>query len=305
MPFETAPTSLRATRISAGLRPVLDGAQRRRDVIRVVSVHRAVVNVMVGEGRLIAIANEAVGGLPNGILVGADPDFTTLGICPGMVGDWVAGRLHIPAARLVVGTDRASDWSPRVVRREVEDWPRRSERAWGLARVGRVRGGLEDIPIARPALEALDASIRDGDRTAAAAAARGLIGLGPGLTPAGDDALAGVESALYAVGHPAAGFLAAALLDVETRTTTLSVALLRHAARGEASERVQRLLDGLLGPDPSAMAAAITLAVRHGATSGSDLLAGVLVGLDAATGEPAAAAEPTVTGHDRAGRVAA
>ena len=88
---------------------------------------------------------------------------------------------------------------------------------------------------------------------------------------------------------------------------------------------MHRLLDGLLAPDPAAMAAAIELAVRHGATSGSDLLAGVLLGLDAATGVAAATGSATTTdeavttslaaatgalappaiGHDRTARIAA
>ncbi len=299
MHFETAPTALRATRISVGLRPILDGVRVRREPLRVVSVHRAVVNLALQDGRLVAIADEAVGGLPSGILVGDDPDFTRLGIRPGMAARWAAGRLRVPAASLVVRTERAVDWSPRIARRDVVGWPLRSERARILARDGRVPGGLLDLPMAWPALWALDAAIRDGDRAAAAGAARGLIGLGPGLTPSGDDALAGVESALHAAGHPAAGFLGAVLADVETRTTAVSVALLRHAAAGEASERVHRLLAGLLSPEPEAVAPAIELAVRHGATSGSDLLAGVLLGLDAATGVVAAPAPALI------GRVAA
>lgn len=290
MHFETVSTSLRATRISVGLRPTLDAARGRREAISIVSVYHAVVNLALGDGRLVAIAGEAVGGLPNGILVGDDPDFTRLGIRPGMAARWAAGRLHIPAASLVVRTDRAADWSPRIARRDVTGWPLRSERAWILARDARVPGGLLDLPMGWPALWALHAAIRNGDRAAAAGAARGLIGLGPGLTPSGDDALAGVESALHAAFDPAAGFLGAVLADVETRTTVVSVALLRHAAQGEMAERVHRLLDGLLAPDPATLAPAVEMAVRHGGTSGSDLLAGVLLGLDAATGVAAAPA---------------
>ena len=62
MHFDTALTSLRATRISVGLRPMLDGVRGLRAALRVVSVHRAVVNLALGDGRLVAIASEAVGG---------------------------------------------------------------------------------------------------------------------------------------------------------------------------------------------------------------------------------------------------
>jgi hypothetical protein len=284
MHLATAPTSLRATRVSVGLRAVLDEVHADREDLRVISVHRAVVNLVRRDGRLIAIADDTVGGLPDGILVGDGPDFTRSGIHSGMTARWAAGRLRIPDASLVIRTERAVDWSPWIRRRAVSGWPTRSERARALAREAHVPGGLRDLPTARPSLAALDAAVRARDGAGAADAACRLIGLGPGLTPSGDDALAGVESALHAAGHPLAGFLAAALDDVEARTTAVSVALLRHAAEGRVAERVHRLLDGLLASERAALAPTIELAVRHGATSGSDMLAGILLGLDAATG---------------------
>lgn len=295
MPVPAAPTSLRATRIGEGLRGVLDGSAAHRPGLRVLSVHRRVVNLVVNDGRLVAVADASVGGLPDGILVADAPDFATLRIRPGDVARWAEDELQIPTAGLAVRTDEAVEWSPRIAPRPTADWAPTSARAWTLADAVRIPGGVLDLPTARPALAALDAAIRAGDTVSAAGAAGRLIGLGPGLTPSGDDALAGIECALRAVGHPMAGFLGAALGDVEARTTTVSVALLRHAARGEAAERVHRLLDGLLGADPAALGPAIDAAIRYGATSGSDLLAGVLLGLDAATGVPATTGLPATT----------
>lgn len=292
MHFEAAPTPFRATRIGDGLRGVLDGAAAHRSGLRVVSVHRLVINLVLGDGRLVSIAAASVGGLPDGILVADAPDFTTLRIRPGDVARWADDELRIPAAGVVVRATGAATWSPRIGARNVAGWAGTSNRAWALARAASTRGGLLDLPTAGPALEALDTALRAGDRGSAAHAARGLIGLGPGLTPSGDDALAGSECALHAAGHPMAGFLQSALADVETRTTTVSVALLRHAARGAAAERVHRLLDGLLARDPAALGPAIDAAVRYGGTSGSDLLVGVLLCLDAATGVPATIGVP-------------
>ena len=275
MHVDAAATLLRATRISAGLR-------RRR--LTVLSVHGAVVNLVDADGELVPLAADAVGGLPDGILVADAPDFTQRGIRPGMPARWTAEALLVPGAALLVRTSDAAAWSPQIAAHDAGAWPFRSTRAWAYTEHIRTRGGLADIAIATPVLATLDDAIRSGDRLAAAAASRRLIGLGPGLTPSGDDALAGIESALYATAHPMAGFLAAALDDVDARTTTVSSAMLRHAARGDAAERIQRLLDGLLARDPHTLAPAIDAAVRWGATSGSDLLAGVLLGLDAATG---------------------
>ena len=111
-----------------------------------------------------------------------------------------------------------------------------------------------------------------------------LIGLGPGLTPSGDDVLVGIEAALHALDRPTAGFLARALGDVEDRTTAVAATLLLHAAAGEFAERLQVLLRALLGPDDGTIAAAVDRAAAWGATSGTDCLLGVLIGLDAAAG---------------------
>lgn len=298
MHLATAPILLQASRISAGLRMRLALGLDGGTTVRVLSVHRLVVNLALPDGTLVTVAHEAVGGLPNGILVmSADAlDFSSSGIRPGMTARWIGGALRIPAS-LVVACDGAVDWSPRLVPADpaaLVEWPSRSRLAREIADRTRVPGGLPDLPMADAALADLHDAIRAGDRSiaadrrTAAGAARRLIGLGPGLTPSGDDALAGIESALHVAGHPMAGFLAAALADVDERTTTVAAAMLRHAARGDAAERVHRLLDGLLGPDVAAIAPAIAAATRWGATSGSDLLAGVLLGLDAATGTAAA-----------------
>jgi hypothetical protein len=127
-------------------------------------------------------------------------------------------------------------------------------------------------------------ALETGDRSLAAAVATRLMGLGPGLTPSGDDVLVGIEAALYAMARPSAGFLASAMGDVEERTTALAATLLRHAAAGEFAERLHILLAALLGSDNETIPAAIDRAVAWGATSGSDCLLGVLIGLDIAAG---------------------
>lgn len=290
---ESALTSLAATRLGRGVHAVLarstHPARGAPDGLRVVSVHAAVVNLATPDGTLVALAHAAVGGLPNGILVADAPDFTTLGLRPGTAATWSEGALHVrggTATRLRVDTRGAADWSPAVTAHDTGAWPARSERATAAAGSVRVPGGLADLAPAMAPLRSLDCALRARDRLAAAWAARGLIGLGVGLTPSGDDALAGVEAALHAAGHPTAGFLALALDDVDRRTTTLGAAMLRHAARGDAAERVHDLLDVLLDPATPDLEGAIAGAARWGATSGSDLLLGVLLGLGAATGVP-------------------
>ena len=63
--------------------------------------------------------------------------------------------------------------------------------------------------------------------------------------------------------------------EATRRTTTLSAALLLHAAEGETIPQVNALLDALHGARPLRAALASLLDVGH--TSGAALAAGVLV----------------------------
>jgi hypothetical protein len=106
-----------------------------------------------------------------------------------------------------------------------------------------------------------------------------LLGRGPGLTPTGDDVLAGALVALRALGSPAADPLAAAVAAAAPRlTTTVSAALLTHAAHGECIPQLADLLDAFNDTAVALpRAAGALLAVGH--CSGAGLLHGVLVGV--------------------------
>jgi hypothetical protein len=111
-------------------------------------------------------------------------------------------------------------------------------------------------------------------------AVRRLLGRGPGLTPTGDDVLAGALVSLTALGAPAAAALARSVLAAAPgATTTVSVALLRHATRGVCIPQLADLLAALSPSDQTTLprAAGALLAVGH--CSGAGLLHGALVGL--------------------------
>jgi hypothetical protein len=97
-----------------------------------------------------------------------------------------------------------------------------------------------------------------------------LLGAGPGLTPYGDDVLAGALVTLAALGAPVTGFAARA--RVFERTTFVSAALLVHAARGECVPQLAALVTALRTGSVATEVAAL-LAVGH--TSGAGLLEGV------------------------------
>jgi hypothetical protein len=60
------------------------------------------------------------------------------------------------------------------------------------------------------------------------------------------------------------------------RTTGLSLAFLQAAADGAAAQPWHDLLDALVDPDPDPVYHAARRVMRHGATSGADMLAGFI-----------------------------
>lgn len=271
--------------------------------MHVQSIYRSVVNISTADGLLTIAAAEA-GALPNGILADLGADWRMLGIQAGMVAHARPTHLRVPDAGLEIRLDAALRWSPRlrlpdeVAGPATARWRRRGRATWAIAQRRASAGGFGPLfrhaathderagmlDVARPIMAKLIAALEAGDGSAAAQVAVNLIGLGPGLTPSGDDALVGIEAALHALGSPAAGFLAPAVDDVEDRTTALAATLLRHAAAGEFAERLHTLVRALLGSDDEAVAMAIERAAAWGATSGTDCLLGVLIGLDVAAG---------------------
>ena len=112
-----------------------------------------------------------------------------------------------------------------------------------------------------------------------------LIGLGPGLTPSGDDFLGGALVALRTLEHHAAADRVAAWIkrNAPALTNSISLAHLSAACDGEALEPVHQALNAILdgnGDDIEATLAALS-AVGH--SSGFDAFGGVLAVLEKGT----------------------
>ncbi len=124
----------------------------------------------------------------------------------------------------------------------------------------------------------LVAGLCSGQAEAAVAGAQRLAGAGGGLTPAGDDFILGALLAAWAGCYGAsAERLAATIAEAAAaRTTTLSGAYLRAAARGECSVYWHDLFRAWLGQDAAGREAALAALLAVGHTSGADALAGFL-----------------------------
>jgi hypothetical protein len=169
------------------------------------------------------------------------------------------------------------------------------------------------VPVLDPAAAARGATLVDGlagdalDRVrvllpeeplAALAAAdvtavTGLLGLGGGLTPLGDDVLAGWLATAVASRHPALDEMRSAVaLAARDRTTALSATLLSCAARGEGVPEFRSLLSGIVRADTTAVDRSLASMLRIGDTSGQGLVLGALTALASLPSTSSFPAEP-------------
>jgi hypothetical protein len=132
------------------------------------------------------------------------------------------------------------------------------------------------LRVAAPGIAALLEWLAAGGKGAPGGAAEILIGLGPGLTPSGDDLLGGAMIALHALGRAtvAARLAAWALPLAAERTGAISAAHLACAAAGEGSSALHDFLAALLTGDAAALAEAAVALGAIGHSSGWDMLAG-------------------------------
>ncbi|MGX7420522.1 DUF2877 domain-containing protein [Carnobacterium gallinarum] len=110
-----------------------------------------------------------------------------------------------------------------------------------------------------------------------------VAGLGPGLTPSGDDFLAGLFFMLAGKSCLNAGYtswMTHALFELKEKTNAISYAALFWATKGVSRERIHLFVQSLLTEsDESKLKNQMKAVLKIGSSSGSDILAGILAGV--------------------------
>lgn len=272
-------------------RPVRDRLCRRLSIGQVLAVFEHACHLIDHESDVVALVTPHIGDGPLNIVVDGTAGLFSR-IEPGMPVTLRSDQLV--ATGLQVDLRQASVWEPRpnwgalrARRAAIESrlpllrtlCLRHAPAGSLLALVGAPRTADALVEATSSTAEKAAAVLREGwegdpDRLREGTAR--LAGLGSGLTPSGDDFLAGAM--LWAwLAHPAPDSVCCTIGQVAApRTTALSTALLRATARGECSTPWHRLLVALSeGPD-ARIAAAVREVLAHGATSGADTLSGFL-----------------------------
>lgn len=131
-------------------------------------------------------------------------------------------------------------------------------------RVSRIRA---DLPA--DALEALG--------RADAGAVTGLLGVGRGLSPLGDDTLAGFLATAVAIRHPRlAEVRSEVALNAFERTGVVPATLLACAARGEAIPEFRSFVSGVAAHNPDMVSQSLDLMLEIGGHSGAGFVIGAM-----------------------------
>jgi hypothetical protein len=287
--------------ISARISPIL---RRPGLEATVESAFAQACNLVTPHGEALALVSRAVGNGPLNAVLSQPQALAALQPGSTVYGDGV--WLHLAAGwRLALAP--AKDWNPtphysrlarrpRLVAHNLAELRRRLPLYAPDASLAATPSALNNRPMrlfgeaslaqtqAHAAIDGLLHSYQAGDLARLGSFAARLAGLGPGLTPAGDDWLAGWLVGLHATanirdGEPPLALKAVARTVIDratTRTTRLSLAFLQAAAEGAAAEAWHRLIAALPDADPAPTHAAMIEIMRYGATSGADMLAGFL-----------------------------
>ena len=269
---------------------------------RIISVFEHACNLMTADGHMIGLVLPVVGNGPLNIVVDGNPSvFSDLE--PGMSVWLDEGRLRV--ADLQIDLKKAVTWDARPNWTELRALQGKARDRLPLLQsfalqhategsflilvsqhqVGdesylagvKPLGSLSSIVFAAAyeAMRFLQAGWEQDEALLQTGAAQ-LAGLGGGLTPAGDDFLAGAMVWGW-LAHPDPGFLGRLLFQAAApHTTVLSAALLGAAAQGECTAPWHALLASLSQGEDTEVDKAVRGVLSHGATSGADALAGFL-----------------------------
>jgi hypothetical protein len=300
-----ATLSLRVLSHSTAIVPMLDLPTTRGSVH---SVFPRAANLLLG-GRLLTLHARETPCAPNGVVLALRANQKPLaGLQPGMVCLVERGVIIIPAANLRLDLQQSQPWNPRPQLAPGICPPQRLQENLGLLETylsaHAAADGLAGLACLHPETSQEKArtssrlmqtawsatqNLLDGITQQRMSLARqgisSLVGLGPGLTPSGDDVLTGLIAATLvlgeAVGQPVTFYQrlsAEALAIAYSRTNKISITWIEYAGRGEVAEHLGRLFEALIQLDTSLIEQAAHDVLSSGATSGGDILAGIILG---------------------------
>ena len=252
------------------------------------------------EGRLITVILSDHYELPQGIRI-ARKEVSLRSLTVNRRASARGGVLRFESSSLTIDLREALVWKCRVPQLGADMSTTSAREAWStvwellnqgqrLRRTDIIAGDLlrgdAGSPLSQrmssPVMQ-LIAATEQFDAKASMQAARNMVGLGPGVTPSGDDILIGFLAGLWSLAGgngPLLSFIHSfgnALMQVAPQTSEISRTYLYHATQGQFSSSLSNLAEAIAGEGAVEQAAQIAMRVGH--SSGMDSVTGLLIGL--------------------------
>ena len=248
--------------------------------LRVLAVFDRACDLVAPGGQVVALVTPDIGDGPFNIVVEAHVGEWS-SIEPGTPAQIQASVLRLSGMQITL--TQAIAWEPRpdwnALRQQRAAISRHLPQLQATVQATSTEGllvSLEETTGTGTDLEKALYAGWQGDLAQLQRAAKGLAGLGQGLTPAGDDFLCGLMLRAW-LAHPAPREFCREIAQAAApRTTTLSAAFLRAASRGECSAAWHELLYALACDADEGLDQAARNVLAYGETSGADTLAGFL-----------------------------
>jgi hypothetical protein len=246
------------------------------------SVFARAFNLELKTGKLLGFVARDVGAVPRGFQLATPDKFSFLDhIRAGEKVSCRAGLLRIAQSQLSVDLRPATPWRGNLGKNPIDRDRAGVADAWRTAwvAVAKNSGAVPFARLAGDAIPTLLRAARAGNHEPAFSAVDRLIGLGDGLTPAGDDFLVGFMAGLWcmkAQGEIRAA-LAAHIAATANRTSAISRHYLEAAAEGEVSQPLVELAAAIGQGDIKKTAGAVATALAVGASSGAVASYGLLL----------------------------
>ncbi len=271
------------------------------------SVFQSAANLRLTKGgKLLTLVGADEADLPQGIRLNTPTGFSFAGLCVGESQTCRDGLLRLESLSLTIDLRQARTWKCDLPSLNAELANPAVESAWRSAwqalNKRQLHSGAEIVAddffrshetlragVPRKAWESMQGLVRGTqqyDLTVASPLVRALIGLGSGLTPSGDDLLAGYLSGLWCAvrgqydREKFISDLGMRVVGLSRGTNDISRTYLYHAARGQVSSRLSTLSEAICnGANVDSLLDIAETAMQVGHTSGMDAVTGLLVGL--------------------------
>ncbi|GHI00582.1 DUF2877 domain-containing protein [Neobacillus kokaensis] len=249
-----------------------------------------------GDGELFTIACRMVDNAPNTLIIDSD-DLSSWGI---EVNDrvFVKNNTLYIENKLAILVEKARIWASAIPAYpcNIDTLSRNLKTIKEYIDAHGKEGGIKKKPTVQNSFEAelarmlelrtslLWSELLKNHKSQALKHAVSLVGLGPGLTPSGDDFLVGLFTAINMIDSPFYDwrpFCEAVTKKARHLTNDISYTTLEKAAMGKVRESIINLVNSLIADNEEDLILSLNKVFNIGSSSGTDIALGLVCGLEA------------------------